>query len=443
MIQQIATSLYARVAVYLFFAAALIAINYFTPRTNFIQLISLYAILFGIYLYILFYWKDEKIIREAKIISVVFRVFLLFSIPNLSDDFYRFIWDGRISAAGFNPYLYTPQQIAEKQFYLSDSDHLTKHLFDQLNSQAYFTVYPPVPQFIFLSSHILSGEGFFNDIYFLRTFIILAETGTIYLLPKILAKQNLPSAHVLLYALNPLIIIELTGNLHFEAVMIFFLVIAIYFLLQKKYLISATAFGFAIATKLWPLMLLPFFIRYIGWKRSLVYACAALGTAAILYVPFYNEQILGNMQSSLQLYFSAFEFNAGLYYFFGWLTGFRHETRAWIQIILPFVVLISVVIMSLYYKKEKLFDYFLFVFLLYFLCATTVHPWYIAPLIFFACLTHYKFPVIWSFLIFFTYIAYQNSLYRENYFITGIEYILLASFLFYEYRQRKKLQVRA
>jgi hypothetical protein len=93
----------------------------------------------------------------------------------------------------------------------------------------YFTGYPPICQFIFGLATKLFGGNLVWSIAVIRLFIIASEIGTIYFLRKILSAFNLPLRNVLIYALNPLVIIELTGNLHMEGVMIFFLVSSILF----------------------------------------------------------------------------------------------------------------------------------------------------------------------------------------------------------------------
>jgi len=99
----------------------------------------------------------------------------------------------------------------------------------------------------------------------MRLFIIAAEVGTLLMMQSILKKNQLPLKNILYYALNPLVILELTVNLHFEAVMIFFLMASIWYLGQNKMAWSSLSFGLAISSKLIPLIFIPLLIKRIGF----------------------------------------------------------------------------------------------------------------------------------------------------------------------------------
>jgi uncharacterized membrane protein len=73
---------------------------------------------------------------------------------------------------------------------------------------------------------------------------------------------------VFIYALNPLVIIELTGNLHFEAVMIFFTLLSVWLLVTNKWILASLALTLAISAKLLPIIFLPLlFITLVGKKH--------------------------------------------------------------------------------------------------------------------------------------------------------------------------------
>ena len=120
---------------------------YNLDRTHFVQLFLLYIILFFPFFYFL---KKEKLNNSLLVgVAILFRLVFLFSIPNLSQDFYRFLWDGRMIFEGFNPYISLPQAfIQQGVFPIAQA----KELYDgmgELNA-SHFTNYPPVNQLNFL-----------------------------------------------------------------------------------------------------------------------------------------------------------------------------------------------------------------------------------------------------------------------------------------------------
>ena len=206
-------------------------IAYDLDRTNFTKLISLYLTLFIPFLYFL---KKEKINFPFLVaIAILFRLVFLFGIPNLSQDFYRFIWDGRMILEGLNPYISLPKTFIEQRNF---PIHQAIDLYDGMGrlNASHFTNYPPINQLNFLIAAIFSNSSIFGAIVVLRLQIILADIGIIYFGKKILEKMNLPIHHIFLFALNPFIIIELTGNLHFESVMLFFLVWSLHLIFQME-----------------------------------------------------------------------------------------------------------------------------------------------------------------------------------------------------------------
>jgi hypothetical protein len=86
-------------------------------------------------------------------------------------------------------------------------------------------------------------------------------------------------------------------------------------------------------------------------------------------------------------------------------------------------------------KKNKTQDVLtqsLIILTTYLFISTTIHPWYIIPLIFLSCFTNYRYPIIWSFTIFLSYFSYYEIQVNENPFLLAIEYGLVIGILFYE-----------
>lgn len=422
-------------------ALVYLALGYATPRENFTQLLLLTLLAFGFYAYI----TNQKLnVWHGIGAGLLFRLLLLFAIPALSDDYVRFVWDGRLLLAGENPFLYLPTDImAGNQAAIPG---LTPELFAQLNSPGYYSVYPPVLQGVFWLAAFLTPDSVFGSIVVMRVIILVAEAGSILLLLRLLRRMALPDRYVHIYALNPLVILELTGNLHMEALLIFFLLLALYQLHYQRHLVAAVPFALAIGSKLLPLMFLPFVWRRLGFKRFLGFA-AILGVVLfLLFLPLLSLDVLRNIWQSIDLYFQRFEFNASVYYLLRWL-GFRISGYNQIALIGPALsLLVAVIIFWMAAVKRlgsvrRLAGYMAAALTVYLLLATTVHPWYLTTLVALTCLSNFRFAIIWSCLAIFSYSAYRTSAYTENLWLVALEYTVVGLWLvaeLYLYRQQKK-----
>ncbi|QJW88085.1 polyprenol phosphomannose-dependent alpha 1,6 mannosyltransferase MptB [Spirosoma taeanense] len=408
-------------------AAAYLTLGYAVPREEFGWLIRLLLVLFSGYGW--FIWKRNRAEETDSFLfgaAILFRFLLVIAIPRLSDDVYRFVWDGRLLAHGFNPYLYLPSQLIHTP--TAAQAGLDDTLFRQLNSPDYFTVYPPLNQAMFGLAAWLSNGSLFWNVIWLRLPIVLSEIGTMWLLTKLLCRLNRNPNLALLYGLNPLVILELTGNLHFEAVMIFLSLLAAWWLLQKRIALSAVTLALAIATKLLPLILLPLAIRRLGWKTGLTYAALTGGLTAALFLPFASLELVQNVFSSLDLYFQKFEFNASVYYVLRtigyWIKGYNTIER--VGVWLSITTTLSILWISFRWRTISIPMQVLAILTLYFALATTVHPWYVTTLVGVSIFTRFRYPLVWSALIPLSYFTYQTPAYQENLWLTAVEYSLVA-----------------
>ena len=427
-------------ALYLFMA-------YRLQRHETTWLIRSYSVLFVLYAWICFISKpvDTNFWLYA---AVLFRLALIAAIPNLSDDFYRFIWDGRLLANGYHPFAHIPSD------YLQDGvsiEGIDPSLFYNLNSPNYFTVYPPLAQFTFWVAAKLFPNSITGSVITLRCFALLAEFGNLWLLKKLLHTFNIPSNRIVLYALNPLIILELTGNLHHESILLFFILLSVWFLHRNRVWSAGISFAAAVCAKLIPLIFLPLLLPRLGWKKAFTFYVVTAFATLTFFAPLLSWEIIEGLNQSIGYYFRQFEFNASIlqivlafgYRFYGYNIL---ETAGWI-------LGLTGTLFILYYSFKSwrstqnqihasvanpaLLTAFLFVLFIYLIFSTTVHPWYITTLLAFSVFTPYRFVFIWTYLIFFTYAGYRKEYFTENYRIVALEYIIMFGFLAYELYQRK------
>ena len=410
--------------------------GYFLERSSAIPLMLTYSILFAIYGLLLFKLKKTALISFSVFFSLFIRLSLLFALPNLSDDFYRFIWDGRLLNHGINPFIHLPSYYIENP--TLSPEGINRDLYLKLNSPEYFTIYPPVNQFIFWLSALLSPNSIVGSVIVIRVFILLAEAGNFYIIDKLLNIYNLPRKNLLIYALNPLVILELSGNLHFEGVVVFFVLAGVYLLKRHKLLYSAASFALAISTKLIPVIFLPLIFSKLSFRKTLYFYLMCGLVTLLTFLPLLSTEFVQGVSSSFSLYFKKFEFNASLYYLlraYGYhLEGYNIiGTAGSFLALITFMAIVHYAFYESYTRQNTLPHCFLWALLIYLSFTTTLHPWYIIPLIACCLFTSYRFPVLWAFLIFFTYLQYKPEGFLENLNLVLIEYALLFAFLLWEW----------
>ncbi len=407
-------------------------VGYQLVRHQFVLLITVVFLLF------ILYWFAIKYLNFNWWLIVLPRLVFLMAVPVLSDDYFRFVWDGLLVANGQNPFQYLPSQLPQTL------------VFDGLNSKHYYSVYPPLLQLIFgLSAHLAKGN-ILNNLIILRLFIIAADIGSIYLIIKILSFFKMPKNRAFLYALNPLVIIELTGNLHFEAISIFFLLLCIYALFVKqKLFFAALSLAASVLIKMLPLVFIPLIITYLGFRKGLLFAMITALFIILAFLPFLNFTIISNISQSLDLYFQKFEFNGSFYNLVKWLGIIINKNNP-IMVAGPILSLVAFfIILWLAFKEfksektnnHKINAEYNFIYLgllsisVYFLLATTVHPWYLTTLLALACFTHYKYVVVWSGMVVLSYSAYHINGFHENFYLIFVEYAVVFSVILFDFKR--------
>jgi hypothetical protein len=298
------------------------------------------------------------------------------------------------------------------------------------------------------------GNNIWGHVMVFHLFVLLFELGTFRVLIRIFEKLKIKPKRVFLYAFNPLVIVELMGNLHTEYAMIFFMALAVYWLLDERYTWSALAFAAAVLAKLIPLLLLPLFFNRLRWTKGIHYGTIVTGMTILCYFPFIDLELLYKIKSAATLYFAHFEFNASIYYalryfvfdeywvwweyhdsFRGisWIEeGLKLEWYVIIRKVLPIIDVLLILGMSFIGKigssNKVFFSRILWIYTIHFLLATTIHPWYITPLILFTVWTNRRFVILWSGLIAMTYISYHMGGFEEQTWVILLEYLLVLLF---------------
>ena len=426
------------------FAAVYVCFGYFLERENFQHLTILFGLGFVLYFFFVLTTNDKKETDILLWISMIFRLIFIVAIPCLSDDYFRFLWDGKLFVNGINPYLFIPSEIINTD--VAETAGLTQELYNGLNSPNYYTVYPPINQLIFSIGGFFSKFGLLAGIIAIRVPILIAEFFLIKYIRRLLESLELPHHHVLWYALNPLVIVELSGNLHFEGMMLLCIVVGIYWLIANKWAGAAIWWAMAISIKLIPVLFLPVLLKRLGIVKSVwFYAITALALA-FTFLPFLDQKLIEYLFSSIDLYFRNFEFNASIYYVIRWL-GFKQVGYNIIQQvgpILPIITFILVIIIYFYKNNtwQDVLKKMFFAYTIYLLLATTVHPWYIINLVLLSVFVrNCRYAIVWSMLAVLSYAAYITNDYQENHLFIALEYTIVIGWLCFEWFRSKKLSL--
>ena len=182
-------------------------------------------------------------------IALLLRATFLFAMPVGSDDVFRYLWDGKVQAAGINPYLYSPEahELASLR-----SDLLPA----AVNHPEMKSVYFPLSEWIFYLSYQLASEA----VWGFKFFLLIAETLTITALWRLAKLLDMPPVRTLLYALCPLPIIQFAFDAHLDGLGLPLLAFALLYYLSQKQGRAMVLLGISLAIKPVGLLLLPFFV---------------------------------------------------------------------------------------------------------------------------------------------------------------------------------------
>lgn len=199
-------------------------------------------------------------------------VALLGPAPYLSTDLYRYIWDGRVQAAGINPYRYIPAD--------PELSHLRdREIYEHINRRDYArTIYPPVAQlWFYFITRVSERAGW------MKLAMVGCECVTHLALVRLLRSHGLPRERALLYAWHPLPVWEFAGSGHVDAFMIALIALALLAHRERRDTVVGMALAGATLTKLFPILLLPALWRRRDWRMPAAFAAVVVAA----YLPYY------------------------------------------------------------------------------------------------------------------------------------------------------------
>jgi alpha-1,6-mannosyltransferase len=222
-------------------------------------------------------------LRLVVVVGLALRVGLLWSTPALEDDFYRYLWDGGVSASGHNPYRHAPDEAGEDGVAPDALNALARAagvVHSRINHANLKTIYPPVAQASFVVAHWAEPWSLLAW----RLVCLSGELVTLGLLLTLLRDLGRSPLWVAMYWWNPVVIKELINSAHMEAILMPFVLAALLLVVRRRPLWATVALALAAGAKLWPVILAPLIWRQLlATPRLLVAAISLLGSACVVW----------------------------------------------------------------------------------------------------------------------------------------------------------------
>ncbi len=317
-------------------------------------------------------WTSRET-RALVLVAIFLRGILLTADPAQSDDIYRYLWEGRVQRAGENPFQYAP-----------DSPELVS-LRDEnwalINHPEYSAIYPPLAQASFLIVASISP-----CITSMKVFFTLCDLLTLIVLMRWLARLGRSPAWAVLWAFQPLAIVEFSGNGHVDSLMVLMTVTALWCLDEGWDRRAVLALVGAIIAKLIPLLLLPYFLWKLKRKAWIV---APPILVLLAYLPYAGAG--EGVWASLWIYQRDWLYNSPIFDFArdtlfgtdGWLA------RYW------FYGALALIAAVLFFFRAGPDAAALPVLGFYQAAGPVVHPWYLALFAALVCVRRGAWPWLW------------------------------------------------
>ena len=323
-------------------------------------------------------------------IGIILRLLMLFTAPILEDDYFRYLWDGAVTAKGINPYKYSPEQVIEgidvpEQLLVLAEE--SGDIIHGINHPHLRTIYPPVAQAFFAISNLL-GPWNLTTWKLILFFIDLATLSLIFVALGIL---RLPSSYLLFYWWNPLLIKEIFNSGHLDVLVFPFVLSALIAATQNRYIRSTLTLIVGVGVKLWPAFIVPVIWRPIISKPKQLLAAVVLSAISIgaLFLPIYYAGL--DSSSGFIAYGQSWQNNDSIFRiivyiseFFLNLLGYEnfHKFSVARYLVVALLALwILFVTFGRTFRNHDLFSKSLFIVAFAFLVSPTQFPWYYTWLI--------------------------------------------------------------
>ena len=358
----------------------------------------------------------------------LFRLGIVFAPPYLSDDIFRYIWDGRVQATGVNPYRYIPAD-----------EHLQglrdEAIYPYINHRdSAPTMYPPAAEFMYLLTTRIS-----ESVTWMKLTMVGFELITVWILMELLASFGMARQRILIYAWHPLAVWEFAGSGHVDPLAFVFIALALLARRRNWETVIGISLGLATLAKLFPIVLFPALYKRWGWKMPL----ALVVTIVAGYLPYLGVGPLGVI-GFIPGYARERGIVSGEQFFLLGLVNRLAGIKlpSWIFVLFAGAVLLSLALWAVFRQEHDDRDYLKRSLVLgtAFMALFAPHfPWYFAWLILLLCFIP-SIPVFYltvsSFVLYFTWRYWNDGQVFRIKMLIFVPFFLLAALIVW-FRSRR------
>jgi alpha-1,6-mannosyltransferase len=313
--------------------------------------------------------KSHRLGLAIVVAGVIFRLIAWPLAPGLSDDPFRYRWEGKLQAAGGNPYEVRP---ADQRWI-----GLRDETYARIPGRDFKAVYGPlIEQIERWTYRAVAAAGLSPErqVFWFKLPFALCDLGAMAVLWQLLVAHGLPRANILIYAWSPLTVMEFWATGHNDSVVVLLIALALVAAAKNRWTWAFVALSLAAGAKIWPILLFPIFI---GWKRNRPLRwwqwCVLIPIAILLALPYWT-----NVTENLQFmsgFMGGWRNNDSLYGLILWVAKDLYRAKY-----TAFAV-VAVVVAFLTFREVPLERASLWAITVMLMVSANCHPWYLTWLL--------------------------------------------------------------
>ena len=349
----------------------------------------------------------------------------------LSDDVYRYIWEGKLVLNGYNPYITSPSDMSGTQ--LADST-----IYPHINHSWLPTIYPPLSEYLFALAYLMGGDS----LHGFKMLSFVFELLTALLMFYLVIMMRLPSWTFFLYFLSPLVIIEFLISSHLDILAMPFFVIALALLARRPVPAAATGVMLALAVliKLHALFFVPLAVLFLRESNRTRFVIAFAVTLFIFYLPFVATagwEVFG----SLWTYLGTWQYNGSVFHLL------QAGLGAPAARIISAALFLAIFAAALFYRRRRsdLYERMFWIFSAYVILTPSLFGWYLVWVIPFLVIFRNLSFLVLTGTVFLSYHVligyYTDGVWSDYWLLSLIEYVPFYALLGWELFSRfRKLE---